>query len=766
MGAPPPGARRIQYGYYPNGKLKTLTDAAGNVTTWQRDIQGRVISKTYADGKGDTLAYEATTSRLKRITDALGQSKTFSYTMDDRVAELDYSGATNPTASVSYRYDSAYPRISSVTDGTGSHNYSYNAVGSLGANHVSEETVPGQSDTLRTQYDTLGRPTERRIGSLSETWSYDALGRQVGHGTPLGQFSYAYLGETGQTSSQQLEGSQLRTEYRYEDNRNDRRLKAIDNDGAMKGGWTGGYGDQDRDALAGSLHMQGGRMPTGDGWHDGGRWNEGDRWHEGGRWNEGDRWHEGGRHGDYGYHERAPWPPFGHGHGGAPAHRASSFFYETDAENRIVSLLEAGREGLKPHWYRYDAADRLLADDSRSRNDRRYSYDAADNRTSATSRTAKQTIVPNALNQMQTVNGQPTQYDAAGNLLEDEARQYDWDAEHRLIRIRYKAQAGKETRFGYDGLGRRTVITEVDGTGTTETHYVWCGEAICQKRDANGQLLRAYYPEGEYGPEIGKRVAKADAGTETDADGDEHDGRGQDGDDGKSAPQTESTGSLIYARNHLGSVTDTLTPDGRAVTHTEYGPYGELVKSQGRAEYRSDFGYAGMQYHAASGMYLTLFRAYDPGTGRWVSRDPIGEDGGGNLYAYVGGNPVSFADPLGLCRDCDKSRKLAWDYYGKLQARFPNQYPKAPSAIIFGPLPPDHGGMVSPLLPGVMILPQDFCELSDKNTFDFYWAIAHEGLHINQGWIDLVRTRGDTPAHDQIDQKGLDNARAVTGRQF
>ncbi|MDC6180650.1 RHS repeat-associated core domain-containing protein, partial [Ralstonia solanacearum] len=168
-------------------------------------------------------------------------------------------------------------------------------------------------------------------------------------------------------------------------------------------------------------------------------------------------------------------------------------------------------------------------------------------------------------------------------------------------------------------------------------------------RDANGQLLRAYYPEGESGPEIGKRVAKADAGTETDADGDEHYGRDQDGDDGKSAPQTESTGSLIYARNHLGSVTDTLTPDGRAVTHTEYGPYGELVKSQGRAEYRSDFGYAGMQYHAASGMYLTLFRAYDPGTGRWVSRDPIGEEGGINLYSYVGGQPTRYTDPQGLC---------------------------------------------------------------------------------------------------------------------
>ncbi|MHA6853454.1 RHS repeat-associated core domain-containing protein [Ralstonia pseudosolanacearum] len=354
-----------------------------------------------------------------------------------------------------------------------------------------------------------------------------------------------------------------------------------------------------------------------------------------------------------------PRLPFGHG--GAMGSRASSFFYETDAENRIVSMLEAGREGPKPHWYRYDAADRLLADDSRSWNDRRYSYDAADNRTGAFSRQAKQTIVANALNQMQTVNGQPTQYDVAGNLLEDEARQYDWDAEHRLIRIRYKAQAGKETRFGYDGLGRRTVITEVDGTGTTETHYIWCGEVICQKRDANGQLLRAYYPEGEYGPEIGKRVAKADAGTEADEDGDERYGRDRDGDDGKSDQPAETTGSLIYARNHLGSVTDTLTPNGRAVTHSEYGPYGELVKSQGRAEYRADFGYAGMQYHAASGMYLTLFRAYDSGTGRWVSRDPIGERGGFNLYAYVNGNPTSYIDPEGLSGDTPPLKRIHSD---------------------------------------------------------------------------------------------------------
>jgi uncharacterized protein RhaS with RHS repeats len=47
---------------------------------------------------------------------------------------------------------------------------------------------------------------------------------------------------------------------------------------------------------------------------------------------------------------------------------------------------------------------------------------------------------------------------------------------------------------------------------------------------------------------------------------------------------------------------------------------------------------------------LTLYRAYSPGLGRWLSRDPIGENGGLNLYGFVGNDPVNFWDPLGLIR--------------------------------------------------------------------------------------------------------------------
>jgi RHS repeat-associated protein len=61
-----------------------------------------------------------------------------------------------------------------------------------------------------------------------------------------------------------------------------------------------------------------------------------------------------------------------------------------------------------------------------------------------------------------------------------------------------------------------------------------------------------------------------------------------------------------------------------------------------------DMRFPGQRYDPITGINYNYFRDYDPGVGRYVQSDPMGLRGGVSTYAYVGGNPQSYIDPLGL----------------------------------------------------------------------------------------------------------------------
>ena len=290
-------------------------------------------------------------------------------------------------------------------------------------------------------------------------------------------------------------------------------------------------------------------------------------------------------------------------------------------------------------------------------------------------------------------------YDANGNLLADYARTYQWDGENRLVGIAGTVNgAPYTTSIAYDGFGRRIAMATSTGGVSGAAHYGWCGQTLCQQRSAADTPTRRYLAEGEYDATPG----------------------GQ--------------GALLYATDQLGSVRDVLSATGARLNHFDYDPYGNATAATGASHASwTDFRYAGLVFHPTSGLYLATHRAYDPAIGRWLSRDPIAEQGGINLYGYVGGNPISRFDPHELCYLYDVQQAVA---------RIP---PKSRAcATRQRNVPPRQSAAMRPLSsrPGVRHtsrMPEDRCNRMPEGTFFFAVNLLDPSSRLLLDEIDLLR---------------------------
>ena len=222
--------RTTQFQYCVCGALENLIDPLGHTTSWSHDLEGRVTAKTYADNTSVQYVYENTTSRLKQMTDAKGQSTIYTNNLDNTLAQVSYSNAVVATAPVSFTYDTNYNRVVTMVDTNGTTTYTYNPNTNtvLGAGNLASITVPLSNSTVATTYgyDQLGRLTVRAINNVTNSVTYDNLGRVMIVSNVLGVFSNKYVGVTARLSTMSYPNGQLLTNT-YFGNTGDERLQEI-----------------------------------------------------------------------------------------------------------------------------------------------------------------------------------------------------------------------------------------------------------------------------------------------------------------------------------------------------------------------------------------------------------------------------------------------------------------------------------------------------------------------------------------------------------
>jgi RHS repeat-associated protein len=300
------------------------------------------------------------------------------------------------------------------------------------------------------------------------------------------------------------------------------------------------------------------------------------------------------------------------------------FAYDYDLASQITKWSESGgTDEARTRKITYDVLGRVVEVSERKGSKEgttRYTLDESGNRimketTSGEPADAAETIgyFANRLNQLTSLDtasippDAPSRddwkYDDSGNLIQDYFRTYEWDVAGQLRSIAY---TGTPTRseFDYDGVHRLVRVVEKDAVAADATDYVWVGPEICLA--SNSQTNVRYFPQG----------------------------------------LIEGNEKLYYVRDHLGSVRALTDDQGVVRGSFYYDPWG--VEEKGQAAEIDSFRFANQLRHEASGLSFTWFRVYDPTTGRWLSRDPIGEEAGLNLYTYAFGNPVSLVDPYGL----------------------------------------------------------------------------------------------------------------------
>lgn len=332
----------------------------------------------------------------------------------------------------------------------------------------------------------------------------------------------------------------------------------------------------------------------------------------------------------------------------------------------------------------YDSVGRIVSFDASTgaANTATFGYDANGNRTSSTrvvngQTTGRTYTVVGASNRLagfsQTINGTSSTtvsygYNANGDLTGDGLRSYGYNAEGRLSTATTGAtDSSPTTRYAHNALGQRVFKTEPQYPpmqGDEADPGFWSSLVAF--------FTKLWSPATSEAEQLGYTYVYDEQGTliaEVGSGGTNSAGQSQyiylptaSG----PVPIVAVLNGATYAvhSDHLNTPRRLSTADGQAAWQWRYSAFGEeapttaakrftgpetvpAAGSTSAADVVFNLRYPGQYADVESGLFYNYFRSYDSRTGRYSQPDPIGLDGGWSRFGYVGGNPLSAADPRG-----------------------------------------------------------------------------------------------------------------------
>ena len=337
------------------------------------------------------------------------------------------------------------------------------------------------------------------------------------------------------------------------------------------------------------------------------------------------------------------------------------FTYSYDDNSNIVSKTFEHRASDPSNIYAYDTLNRVTRSDYHNSENELFTYDKLGNRDQVVNRdTTTDTYTNNNVNEYTEIvvdsSSKAPLYDAAGNLTKDiNDYTYHYDYENRIIEIKKDNDTDLVAEYTYGALGRRIQVKDDEAADDEKyKRFYYDGNRVLLETGINDVLLAAsetderYFVYGNYIDEV---LVMRDIGGSSDH---------------------------YYGHDHLFSPTVLFSAAGAVDERYEYDAYGKCTvldpdltaDADNKSDFANPYLFTGRRLDILDGSSLKLqysrARYYDPYTGRFLQRDPLGINPAGgennpfdaliqytdgvNVFEYVNSSPNNGLDPYGNLR--------------------------------------------------------------------------------------------------------------------